>query len=926
MLSLFTVSCGGGGGGGSTAPISDSNLTLLIPNPNGDDKPKPIGDDDPDTGVPKPNRTGMTLARFSALTDSGGVNQYKNLTTTTESNGLRPGTHHAIEIDLTDPYPSEIIWGDTLTYNPAVFAREDTQTQNDDLIDFSRGHYNVIYNSDIHRVHSYDLNATAGTNIGISAQFIALEPSPSDSSWSSVSEYGVHVSGANFGAFPTGAFEYEGLTVATKRVNGIWFGEQPFLMILDFNKNTGTIDVKSNSVGTFLTPDRMIYNKGEVILQGNLAVNMTDGTITGTNLNFQAVETINGTPTIHFDSSRTSDESVSLYGTLHGDGVGVSGVFHDNAESPTIIGSIIGRKGNEITPKPLRTGTTLNSFMATFDSGGVNQYKNTTTTTESNGLKPGIHHAIEYNLNDPYPSEIIWGDSFTYDTTAFTSEDTQTQNGDLVGFRRGHYTTVYNSYPYRVHSYDVKKTDGTSLGVLAQFVGLDLIPSASNWTTVKNYGVQVSGANLGTLPTGKFIYEGLTVATSRVNGTWFGEQPFQMVVSFATNSGTVNIKPNSVGTFLTPGRTKFNAGEVILQGNLAVNMIDGTFTGTNLSFKAEETENGATKTHFDSTRTSDGAVSIYGSFHGSAGEGVSGVFHDNADSPKIVGAIVGEKGRNLPVFNSTSRTSGTLKSFASTNDDRGVEIFVHSTTNDNPGRFHTIKGIGINGIGTVTSYPLVEIFGDVDTSVADELRSTNSLGVLPNGDVGNTTATNFGIRTLPEDFTYIRNFYEINVQRGSDDTPIYADFVGSLGAGIPDEVVPPVNWIVSAGGPNLVSLPTGTHDYVGHTLIWARSKRVHWLTGIPNSRFEMSANFENGYGTIASTHLTGDLSINLQDGTFTHGDTMNLKENANSTMKPAELYGTFHGSDAFGVSGVFHEVGDSPDIFGAIIGSKKPSQ
>ena len=35
-------------------------------------------------------------------------------------------------------------------------------------------------------------------------------------------------------------------------------------------------------------------------------------------------------------------------------------------------------------------------------------------------------------------------------------------------------------------------------------------------------------------------------------------------------------------------------------------------------------------------------------------------------------------------------------------------------------------------------------------------------------------------------------------------------------------------------------------------------------------------------------------------------------------MIPAELYGTFHGSEASGVSGVFHEAMDSPDIIGAI--------
>ncbi len=76
----------------------------------------------------------------------------------------------------------------------------------------------------------------------------------------------------------------------------------------------------------------------------------------------------------------------------------------------------------------------------------------------------------------------------------------------------------------------------------------------------------------------------------------------------------------------------------------------------------------------------------------------------------------------------------------------------------------------------------------------------------------------------------------------------------------------------------------------------------------------MKLNFVAGEGSITSTHLSGNVNINLEDGTFMHGEMMNLKETADSVMIPAELYGSFHSTEASGVSGVFHEASDSPNI------------
>ena len=43
----------------------------------------------------------------------------------------------------------------------------------------------------------------------------------------------------------------------------------------------------------------------------------------------------------------------------------------------------------------------------------------------------------------------------------------------------------------------------------------------TGWSSVNNYIVQVSGSNIGSLPTGTFEYEGLTIASDRINGSWF---------------------------------------------------------------------------------------------------------------------------------------------------------------------------------------------------------------------------------------------------------------------------------------------------------------------------------------------------------------------------------------------------------------------
>ena len=59
------------------------------------------------------------------------------------------------------------------------------------------------------------------------------------------------------------------------------------------------------------------------------------------------------------------------------------------------------------------------------ESGGIIHYSNSENTSTTNGLRPGIHHTIDFSLADPYPSEIIFERTFTPSGMVFNVPDTQ---------------------------------------------------------------------------------------------------------------------------------------------------------------------------------------------------------------------------------------------------------------------------------------------------------------------------------------------------------------------------------------------------------------------------------------------------------------------------------------------------------------------
>ena len=120
------------------------------------------------------------------------------------------------------------------------------------------------------------------------------------------------------------------------------------------------------------------------------------------------------------------------------------------------------------------------------------------------------------------------------------------------------------------------------------------------------------GSTAKSIPRGVYTYDGASAVIKRGVGNSINVGDFSMTVNF--EAGTGNIRAQNPISLLT--------------GNFAVNTARGRFSGTELDLTAEDTGVKA---------------SIYGNFHGVSATGVSGVYHDNADTPVYYGAIAGAR-------------------------------------------------------------------------------------------------------------------------------------------------------------------------------------------------------------------------------------------------------------------------------------------
>ena len=120
------------------------------------------------------------------------------------------------------------------------------------------------------------------------------------------------------------------------------------------------------------------------------------------------------------------------------------------------------------------------------------------------------------------------------------------------------------------------------------------------------------GDTIRSIPQGVYTYDGASAVIKRGVGNTLNVGDFSMTVNFEAGTGQVRAQ-NPIST---------------LTGNFTINGSNGTYSGTELDLTAEGTEVNA---------------SIYGNFHGVGATGVSGVYHDNADTPVYYGAIVGAR-------------------------------------------------------------------------------------------------------------------------------------------------------------------------------------------------------------------------------------------------------------------------------------------
>lgn len=160
------------------------------------------------------------------------------------------------------------------------------------------------------------------------------------------------------------------------------------------------------------------------------------------------------------------------------------------------------------------------------------------------------------------------------------------------------------------NSYDVRMfTDSTS--------SVELI-SAYDAALDNKYTI-VTGSKVSDIPTGDLDYtytgQNLVAATNNTDFT-AGGGSFSMTVNFEDKIGSIDATSSTANTSLT--------------GEFEIDTDTGFFSGDNLRLDAPNIP-------------SDHRAVIFGSFHDEAALGVSGLYYDSRNDPRVNGAIIGSR-------------------------------------------------------------------------------------------------------------------------------------------------------------------------------------------------------------------------------------------------------------------------------------------
>ena len=270
---------------------------------------------------------------------------------------------------------------------------------------------------------------------------------------------------------------------------------------------------------------------------------------------------------------------------------------------------------------------TLKFTDSSTDDGGVifviTRDVSSNETRRLYGIVRNRSFTFSPNIKDDDPQS----DPFHFNATPELDSSIDGTNGifrDYVEFSTGGaYSTDYRFY----NNLGVTGATGIDDQLFVEFRGF----SGAGFDT-SNWALGVYGPELSALPTGAQTYKGGTLSIpirleydGRKDQSGVFYRPFTMSVNFGTGDGRIDKDTES--TLLL--------NQVDLIGGFTVNLATGTF-----SLESGDTANIVKGT---SSGTETLPANLYGTFHGPAGEGVTGIFHEAIDAPTVIGGILGKK-------------------------------------------------------------------------------------------------------------------------------------------------------------------------------------------------------------------------------------------------------------------------------------------
>ena len=218
-------------------------------------------------------------------------------------------------------------------------------------------------------------------------------------------------------------------------------------------------------------------------------------------------------------------------------------------------------------------------------------------------------------------------DPFHFNVTPELDTNIDSSNGifrDYAVFNTGGaYITNYRFY----NNLGISSTTGVDDQLFVEFSGF----SGSGFDD-SNWVLGAYGPALSALPTGDQTYKGGTLSIPKrleydgrkdQGGVFY--RPFTMNVNFGTGDGSIT--SDSTSTLLL--------NQVDLIGDFTIDLTTGTYsveTGDTINIEKGTSSGKETL-----------PANLYGTFHGPAGEGVTGIFHEAVDAPTVIGGILGKR-------------------------------------------------------------------------------------------------------------------------------------------------------------------------------------------------------------------------------------------------------------------------------------------